>query len=61
VWSLEEQTQTWSETDGLLVHRLGETTAEDVAIGLLVTAVLRPRRQRKGSLLDIRYFKPVAA
>lgn len=46
--------------DGLLVHRLGETTAEDVDIGLLVAAVLRPRRQRKGSLLDIRYFKPVA-
>jgi len=47
--------------DGLLVHRLGETKAEDVDIGLLVAAVLRPRRQRKGSLLDIRYFRPVAA
>jgi len=46
---------------GLLVHRLGETTAEEVEIGLPVVAVLRPRRQRKGSLLDIRYFKPVAA
>lgn len=46
--------------DGLLVHRLGETRTEDVDIGLLVAAVLRPRRQRKGSLLDIRYFRPVA-
>ncbi len=47
--------------DGLLVHRLGQIEAEDVDIGLLVRAVFRPRRQRKGSLLDIRYFKPVAA
>jgi len=48
-------------TDGLLVHRLGETRAEDVDIGLLVRAVFRPRRQRKGSILDIRYFRQVAA
>jgi uncharacterized OB-fold protein len=47
--------------DGLLVHRLGETRVEDVEIGLLVRAVFRPRRQRKGSILDIRYFRPVAA
>ena len=47
--------------DGLLVHKLGETTAEEVEIGLPVAAVLRPRRQRKGSLLDIRYFKPAAS
>jgi hypothetical protein len=46
--------------DGLLVHRLGGTSAEDVDIGLLVRAVFRPRRQRKGSILDIRYFRPVA-
>lgn len=47
--------------DGLLVHRLAETKAEDVDIGLLVRAVFRPRRQRKGSILDIRHFKPVAS
>jgi uncharacterized OB-fold protein len=47
--------------DGLLVHRLGGTRPEDVEIGLLVRAVFRPRRQRKGSILDIRYFRPVAA
>jgi uncharacterized OB-fold protein len=47
--------------DGLLVHRLGETRVEDVDIGLLVRAVFRPRRQRKGSILDIRYFRPVAS
>ena len=47
--------------DGLLVHRLGQIEAEDVDIGLLVRAVFRPRRQRKGSLLDIRYFRPAAS
>lgn len=47
--------------DGMLVHRLGEVKAEDVEIGLPVAAVLRPRRQRKGSILDIRYFKPAAS
>ena len=47
--------------DGLLVHRLGETKAEDVDIGLPVTAVFRPRRQRKGSILDIRYFRPATS
>ena len=47
--------------DGLLVHRLGQIEAEDVDIGLLVRAVFRPRRQRKGSILDIRYFRPVAS
>ncbi|MEE8163010.1 MAG: hypothetical protein V3T92_03210 [Anaerolineae bacterium] len=40
---------------------MGQIEAEDVDIGLLVRAVLRPRRQRKGSLLDIRYFKPAAS
>ena len=45
--------------DGLLVHRLGQIEAEDVDIGLLVRAVFRPRRQRKGSILDISYFRPV--
>lgn len=47
--------------DGLLVHKLGQIEAEDVDIGLLVRAVFRPRRQRKGSILDIRYFRPVAS
>jgi uncharacterized OB-fold protein len=35
--------------------------AGDVDIGLAVRAVFRPRRQRKGSILDIRYFRPVAS
>jgi uncharacterized OB-fold protein len=47
--------------DGLLVHRLDQIEAEDVDIGLAVRAVFRPWRQRKGSILDIRYFRPVAS
>ncbi|MCJ7509863.1 MAG: Zn-ribbon domain-containing OB-fold protein [Dehalococcoidia bacterium] len=47
--------------DGLLVHRLGGVRAEDVDIGLSVVAVFRPRRQRKGSILDIQHFKPATS
>ena len=44
--------------DGLLVHRIDDADAAGVEIGTRVEAVLRPQRQRKGSILDIRYFKP---
>jgi len=47
--------------DGLLVHRIGGTGAAEVEIGTRVEAVLRPRRQRKGSILDIRHFKPTSS
>jgi uncharacterized OB-fold protein len=47
--------------DGLLVHRIGGPGTADVEIGSRVEAVLKPRRQRKGSILDIRHFKPTAA
>jgi uncharacterized OB-fold protein len=48
-------------TDGLLVHRIGGPGAADVEIGARVEAVLKARRQREGSILDIRHFKPTAA
>jgi uncharacterized OB-fold protein len=47
------------DTDGGLVHRLGRVKPEDVFIGMAVEAVFKPQRQRKGSILDIEYFKPV--
>lgn len=47
--------------DGLLVHRIGGAAAEGVEIGQRVEAVFQPRRQRRGSILDIRYFKPIAS
>jgi hypothetical protein len=46
---------------GGLVHRLGEVEPAQVRIGLAVEMVLKPPRQRKGSILDIRYFRPMAA
>lgn len=45
-------------TDGGLVHYLSEVSPKDVSIGMLVEAVFKPKRQRKGSILDIAYFKP---
>lgn len=46
--------------DGGLVHRLGEVTLDQVSIGLPVEAVLKPKKEREGSILDIEYFKPTA-
>ncbi len=44
---------------GGLVHRLGEVKPEEVGIGMAVEAVFKPRKEREGSILDIKYFKPV--
>ena len=46
------------DTNGGLVHCLGEVKPEDVSIGIQVEAVFKPKKQRKGSILDIDYFKP---
>ena len=46
------------DTDGGLVHCLGEVKPEDVYIDMPVKAVFKPKKQRKGSILDIKYFKP---
>jgi len=45
--------------DGLLVHRLKECSPESLEIGLPVKAELKPKQQRKGSIEDINYFKPL--
>lgn len=45
--------------DGGVVHRLGEVALESVSIGLPVEAVLKPKKEREGSILDIAYFKPI--
>ena len=47
------------DVHGGLVHKLGEVKPEEVEIGLAVEAVFRPQKEREGSILDIRYFKPV--
>lgn len=41
-----------------LVHMLGEVDPEQLRIGMRVQAVFRD--DRSGSILDIRYFKPLA-
>ncbi len=45
--------------DGGLIHHLGEMDANQVEIGMMVEAVLKPKSKREGSILDIRYFRPV--
>jgi uncharacterized OB-fold protein len=47
--------------DGGLVHYLGETDAESVYIGLEVEAVFKDAAERQGSILDVRYFRPVTS
>jgi len=44
-------------TDGGLVHYLGNVAPKDVHIGMEVEAVFKPKKQRKGSILDIKYFR----
>ena len=41
-----------------IMHLLGEVKPEDVQVGMRVKAVWKPPRQRQGSILDIRYFRP---
>jgi uncharacterized OB-fold protein len=43
--------------DNGFVHMLGEVNHEDLRIGMRVQAVFN--EERKGSILDIRYFKPL--
>jgi len=44
---------------GGLVHRLGEVEPENVAIGMSVEIMLKPKAERVGSILDIDYFRPI--
>jgi uncharacterized OB-fold protein len=42
-----------------IMHLLGEVEPEQIQIGMRVQAVWRPPEEREGSILDIKYFKPV--
>ena len=46
-------------TDGGIVHFLGEVEPDQVCIGMPVEAVFKKKAERKGSILDIAYFRPV--
>ncbi len=40
------------------LHLLGEVES-DVSVGMKVQAVWKPEQERTGSILDIKYFKPI--
>jgi len=44
---------------GGLVHRLGEVEPEEVSINMPLEVVLKPKAKRIGSILDIKYFRPI--
>lgn len=42
-----------------LVHKLGEVKPKDIKIGMRVKAVWKPESERVGSVLDLKYFRPL--
>jgi uncharacterized OB-fold protein len=46
-------------SDGGLVHYIGEIEKDLVYIGMEVEAVFKDVAEREGSILDVRYFRPV--
>ncbi len=45
--------------DGGLVHYLDEVDLEELHVGLEVEAVFKDAAEREGSILDVKYFRPV--
>ncbi len=43
-----------------IMHKLGDVDPDDVKIGMKVQAVWKPPEEREGSILDIKYFRPVS-
>lgn len=41
------------------LHLLGEVHEKDLKVGMRVSAVWKPEIERTGSILDIKYFKPI--
>ena len=44
---------------GGFVHKLGDVEPRDVEIGMPIEAVFKSKKERKGSMLDIKHFRPV--
>jgi len=42
-----------------MMHYFGEMTKDDIRIGMRVKAEWKPAAERRGSVLDVRYFRPV--
>jgi uncharacterized OB-fold protein len=45
-------------SSGGLLHWIGEVEPEKCYIGMPVQAVFKPKKDREGGILDIKYFKP---
>jgi uncharacterized OB-fold protein len=45
--------------DGGIIHRIEEIDPDDLAFGMQMEAVLKEKSKREGSILDIKYFRPV--
>ena len=43
-----------------IMHMLGEVDPKEITIGMKVKAVWKPSEEREGSILDIKYFRPLA-
>ncbi|MFX1255202.1 MAG: Zn-ribbon domain-containing OB-fold protein [Promethearchaeota archaeon] len=48
----------FNSVKGGIIHRLDEVEPEEVCIGMDVLPEFRPKEDRTGSILDIKYFKP---
>jgi uncharacterized OB-fold protein len=46
-------------TEGGFVHWLGEVEFKEVYFGMPVEAVFKDKKEREGSILDIKYFRPI--
>ena len=60
----EPETPAVIEIDGAsplhgIMHMLGEVEPEEITIGMRVKAVWKPPEERKASVTDILYFKPL--
>ncbi len=42
-----------------MLHLLGEVSLDELAVGMRVGAVWKPKSERKGAITDIRYFAPL--
>jgi len=42
-----------------MMHYFGEMTKDEIRIGMRVKAAWRPAEERVGSVLDVRYFRPL--
>lgn len=49
---------TFKGIEGGLIHKIGEAQVEEIKIGQAVVPVFEDRKNRKGGILDIKYFRP---